>query len=139
MKVKIIKPSNCDYVWYNGLIGQKFNVEEYKSDIFKLKEHELFIPKKDCEIVEEEVNLKSQVSEEWAREFLRDSNIDQVDYLYMNDKIENLKKQNRIKKSKLDEAREFYDQHIFKKSIEVELLKNKYEEAIKELQENKGE
>jgi hypothetical protein len=100
---------------------------------YKCGDHREFKPKEP---------IKDQVSEEWARGFFEDSGEPKG---YIQNHIEKLKKNNRIKESKLDELNKYVDSigniNRYTKTMTENgcdnrfILKNLISAAIKEIQE----
>ena len=141
MKVKIIKCSSKDY-WYKDYIGGVFIVNENdrKNSKYRVVGDNYiggrFIDAVDCEIIQEEAQMKlteEEFIEIWGVIRVRQ---DCTDY---NSAIRIAKQKGWIKKTALEEAREFvknidkgfshYEQDVVRKCAEL------YEQAIKEVQE----
>jgi hypothetical protein len=137
MRVKIKSASSVKGVWYNKLIGYEFNVVD-QGENYKLSDNLLWIDPGDCEIVKEEeknYNFKNQVSEEWTRIFFKDAD-EPIEYIDQH--IQALKNNNRIKKSKLEEFEEEYqsvaiENNVLVKSYAYIQLYRRAKEAIEEI------
>jgi len=146
MKVKITKTTS-NREWYLDLIGFTFEVYEKRYDddmkmfLYTCKEDKgKFISEDNCVVVEEKLEMPEKVTEEWARQFLKDGWCNDPDRIIHNLK---LPLNNRIicksVKEELDEFYEIYkhctmaDRNNF---IEKSTFAKLYELAIKAIKEN---